>query len=200
MEPVIKEFASPWRRFWAKNTTIPVIVDNIINLPDFNMIRFVYFSIDATENPKPIGLKINGQKIPFLLIGFQGIIHAPLKGTRFLTSGAIRKLFDSIETSMEFFVDTNDIWFPVSIFPEKPSRGEVYRITREFFNLALRYRHDRMELDEFNPLAQKYKGQLYHSVNESRAFDDWSKSIIKEAKGIYPKNANMKLQLNSKYQ
>lgn len=58
------------KKIWTRHNTIPVIVDNTVNLPGYNMVRFFYFSIDATESPKPFRLKAKNQIIPFLLTGY----------------------------------------------------------------------------------------------------------------------------------
>ena len=93
--------------------SIPIVVDNIVSLPEYDMVRFIYYSIDAEDNPKSYKLKIGNRGVPFLLIEFQGIIHSPLTGLMFRTAHSIGQLFESIEKTGDFFVDINDIWLPV---------------------------------------------------------------------------------------
>ena len=180
-------------RLRTKSNSIPVVVDNNIDLPEYNMVRFVYYSIDASDNPKSYNLKVKDQAVPFLLIEFQGIIHSPLRGTRFGTAGSIDELFDLIEGSGDFFVDTNDLWIPLSLFSCKPARGEVYRISKELFGLALKFRNDKIELENYRLQADKYRDEVFFSVSETSAFNEWSEKVVREAKEIYPKNGELKL-------
>ena len=177
----------------ARKSQIPVIVDNIVNLPSYNMVRFIYFSIDSTDNPKSYKLKAGHSSIPVWIIGFQGIIHAPLTGSVFNRPEAIERLFDAVEESGDFFVDTNDLWLPVTLFDKNPKRGEVYRVTKDLFSLAIKFRNDRIESAEFVHMTEKLKSHVLYSIRETRAFQDWSHLKIKEAKEIYPKDEELKL-------
>jgi hypothetical protein len=198
MEPKFNTNNLKRDRIRSRSNTIPVIVDNTVNLPDYNMVRFVYFSIDAADNPKSYKMKVSNHAIPFLLIEFQGIIHSPLKGTRFGTPDAIGKLFDVIEKTGDFFVDTNDIWIPTAMFSAKPIRGDVYRVSSELFGLALKFRNDKIESENFIAHTERNKDEIFLSGNESKSFNAWSQSLVQDAREIYPKNSEMRLSYAEK--
>jgi hypothetical protein len=177
--PVMKK-AEPVR-------TIPIMLDSIKKMEDFDMSRCTYFTIE-TDVPSPDWrLGTEGLEIPSYLLGVYAIIYKPLGANEtFDTAESIDDLFDAIEDRPDLYVDTNDIWLPNDLFEGLPhKRGHVYRADPELFKQAYAYRQDRISKNQFTEFCRGRKGAVKFSEVETEAFRGWEARQIEAARKHY---------------
>jgi hypothetical protein len=166
---------------------IPVMVDSIKKVEDFDMSRCTYFTIE-TDGPSPDWhLGTEGIDIPSYLLGISGIIYKPLGDKDvFETPQSVDELFDLIESHPELYVDTNDIWLPNDLFEGQPhERGHLYRVDPDLFKEAYAYRQDRIPKDQFIKFCKGMRGAVIFSEVETEAFKGWQEGQIEVAKKKY---------------
>lgn len=175
--------------------TIPVIIDDVKKLENFNMSRCTYFSIQC-DTPSPgWALTIQNIHISFLMMGISGIIYSPDDGSdKFDHPDKFEKVFSIIESHESLYVDINDIWIPNLFFTiGKQKRGSVYRIPLDVFLVALAFRENTSSLKGLVKACDKHpKGAIFQD-DETSAFSIWSKKQIDKAKKFYRSNPQKKL-------
>lgn len=181
----------------AKQLTfdIPVIIDDVKNYRNFSMTRCTYFTIEC-DVPSPNWiLGLENKSIPFVLIGLSGVVFKPIGDSALFPSAeSIEELFNTIETSPSLYIDTNDLWLPNVLFQTPQRRGQVYRVGNRLFNEAYLFREEKISEDYFLRRCSHLKPEIRHSEKETLSFENWGKSEIEKAKGLYPKNKNLELR------
>lgn len=159
--------------------TIPVIVDAIKGEGQEALVRCTYFSVECTRPSPGWVLDLNETvKVPFIMLGLQGLIHKPLGRAKLFSSPElINELFNLIDDTEAFFVDTNEVWFKVSDMP-KASRGMVFRVSFELFTYGLRL----ASLSENEPIKTEVTGQASLSRAEHKAFSAWASLQVDDAR------------------
>jgi hypothetical protein len=153
------------------------------------MTRLTYFSIECDEPSPNWVLSLQGTHIPFHLLGLSGIILSPAVGkARFDSLEEIEQTFSIIEKNSSLYVDVNDLWLPNFLLYFAKKRGYVYRVTRKLFLLAVHFRENRISKEDFSRSCVEMKRMIRCSLLESKAFREWSKFQVDEAKGLYPKS------------
>ena len=166
--------------------SIPIIIDNVKKSAEFAMTRCLYFTIDSDTPLTGSSIKVNSRKISLYMIGFSGIICKPIgRKWYFSTYKLIDKLFDTIETNPNLFVDTNDIWLPNMMFDDSPhERGNVYRINENIFIEAIKFRTDTISQERFSDFCSQNNGSAVYSDVETKAFNRWEIRQIEQTKRL----------------
>lgn len=182
--------------------SIPVILDDVKKLRDFQMARCTYFNIEC-DTPSPgWSLGLADYNIPFYLLGLTGVIWKPVgEKVLFDSNGSIDELFDMIEENPSLYVDTNEIWLPISLFePAALERGNVFRVNDDLFTKAYSFFTGHISKEEFLKSCVGYEERsdnsvrdVWHSEAETKSFKDWEKRHIEIAIKNYPKNAKSEL-------
>lgn len=174
--------------------TIPIIVDSVKRFEAFSLTRCTYFSIEAKEHGIPMELELSppGIRLPFLMIDLSGVIVAPFGDERslFETADDFDRLFEEIDQHPNFFVDTNDLWFPTSLLDNEDrqvARGMIYRIGEALFREAYVLRDEiRSEADWYHHSNMVDEpGNIEYSEKETEALQVWQEQLIEAMKTAY---------------
>lgn len=175
-------------------TTIPVIVDDIKRMDEFQMTRCSYYSIEAETTSSNWIVELENRKIPHYLFGLQGLLTNPIGGGEFQNPGQITSIIEQIEFDDSLIVDINDIWLPNNLFDDRPhKRGDVYRISLGVYSIAHKYRYNQISADRYISSCIELKNEIRYSQMESETFAEWAKSQVEEAKMVYKKNKKYQL-------
>ncbi|MCK5198206.1 MAG: hypothetical protein KAR21_07640 [Spirochaetales bacterium] len=179
-----------------KSFTIPLVVDDVKHIDNFQMTRCIYFSVEQGEPSPGWMIELQNEMLPLYLINISGVIYQPslLKGI-FDSPESIEKTFELIERNSSLYVATNDLWVPNVLFEGryKPKRGELYRVHNMLFNLLYKFRLDSITIEELLEHSREYIEQISFSELENESFNIWSSNQVKTAHEIFPKNPEFKL-------
>ncbi|MEA3211689.1 MAG: hypothetical protein QOE70_4746 [Chthoniobacter sp.] len=180
-------------------STVPLIVDSITSSEEFDMARLIFFYIDAEESLDQWWLGLDGESIPFLMLGLAGIIVVPDGGDEFTNPQQIRDFFDRIETlpNREMRVETGDVWVPRSLLTaryETAARGDVFRVSFRLFGDSYSFRAGRIDREKFEHVMRDRAIEATFSEVETKAFREWSASEI----GRSRERMNPELKLRDK--
>jgi hypothetical protein len=174
---------------------VPVVVDDVKRYGKFRMTRCTYFTIECDVPSSNWVLGLEKKSIPFLLIGFSGLIIRPTgDGPFFESPDSIEKLFNTVESHPSLYVDINDFWLPNHLFQEPHRRGQVYRVGSKLFHLAYLYREERISEGQFLRRCRELRTNIRFSKKETRSFENWSRLQIERARESYPKNKGLELK------
>ena len=179
--------------------TIPILIDDIKQLQDFNMTRGTFFTIDASGMGDDWVAMLRGQGVPFLILGITNVLHRPdLDDLLFASAGMIDRLFDQIEAVEGLVVESEYVWLPNFLFdphmgyfssqdkPDQLSRGAVWRIGFGLFQMALTFRQEVIPtetyLERCRQVLQPGQIEIGYSPEESAAFQAWSGEQYQAAK------------------
>jgi hypothetical protein len=168
--------------------TVPVIVDDVKRLEDFDMTRCTYFSVECSEPQPHWYLGLRERRIPILLLGLSGIITGPNGpyGGEFHDALAIQKFFDLIEENPGMYIDINDVWLPNYLLGNNEiAPGNVYRLRSKLFSISIDFRNGLLTKEEFERQGKEYRDQIDFSPGESRAFRSWTLHEIDIARRNY---------------
>jgi len=164
---------------------VPVIVDDVKDLNQFQMTRCIYFTIQTQEPTDGWVLGLRRQQVPVALLGLSGVIYRPqpeLK--RFESAQQIDALFDAVEVHGNLLVETASLWLPnflVDLVRQTPMRGDVYRISFDLFRLAASFGQGRISAADFYMRSEPLAQTLTYSEGETAAFADWALGQIQAA-------------------
>lgn len=200
----ITEFEGPDRPPHTEPFDIPVLVDDVKHLEDFEMTRWTFFTIDATTAVQDWVAPLRERGIPFLLLGVSPVIHRPRgPSTRFTSPDQIDQLFDAIEDIKGLVVETAHIWLPNFLFDEdegtwdlSPSgedsggtRGAVWRLSLRLFREALLFQREVISGAVFASQCREHMessvAPVQHSPEETAVFRVWSTAQIDAARINY---------------
>ncbi|MCK4911313.1 MAG: hypothetical protein KAR83_06710 [Thermodesulfovibrionales bacterium] len=174
--------------------SVPVIVDATRGKGKGALIRCVYLTIEGIGPSADWTLHLQNTKIPYIMLGFSGIIHRPIKGRTFNSLKRITDLVEAIEKQGEFFMDTNGVWLPRWSFKKAPRGGDVWRVPLGTFKFGLMYSEGRLDDNVF---AEGFDGmdkmKAEHSASETKAFAAWEKKVILMARDSYYEKKHMAL-------
>lgn len=173
--------------------TIPVFLDDVKKIEEFEMTRFNYFSIEADEPLEDWSIILGKLKIPVVISGLTAVICQPSKNKSFFeTINDLDGLFDLFETKMGLMIDTPDIWIPNMILAslENLKQGDVFRIDQKLFHAALLFRAGRSNRSEFIDTCSGLKNRPEYSAIETHVFAEWNLSQIELARASYAKKSS----------
>ncbi|MGW8224860.1 MAG: hypothetical protein ACWGOY_03965 [Anaerolineales bacterium] len=189
--PIVPPYPGPY--------TIPILIDDIKQLQDFNMTRGTFFTIDASGMGDDWVAMLRGQGVPFLILGVTNVLHRPdLKNLLFDSATQIDRLFDRIESVEGLVVESEYIWLPNILFdpqvdsysagqtPAHLQRGAVWRIGFGLFQTALTFRQEVIPADTYIERCRQFihsaQIEIVYSPGESNAFRSWSGEQFEAAK------------------
>ncbi len=171
--------------------TIPILVDDVKRLRDFNMTRGSFFTIDASGMGDDWVAILRERGMPFLILGMTNVLHRPdMQNLLFDSAESIEHQFDQIEAVEGLVVESEFIWLPNFLFDphiglyssrEKPvqlERGAVWRIGFGLFQMAVTFLQEVIPADTYQErcwqMIQSGQVELGYSHEESIAFRNWS--------------------------
>jgi hypothetical protein len=178
---------------WQANVIdVPVMVDEVKNLDQFQMTRCVYYIVEAPDPHElvdhwaPEILRLRDQQAPIALFGLVGLIHRPSTSVaRFKSVQQIDSLFDAIELRAKLLVQLADLWLPnfiVDLVRQTPVRGDVYRIGIDLFKIAHAYRAGRISAAEFYLGCETHAQTIEFSESETEVFAGWASAQMDVAR------------------
>jgi predicted acylesterase/phospholipase RssA len=175
--------------------TLPLWVDAIRDVAGTTMARVTYFVV-TSEVPEPAWLIEvgEGHGASLMALGTAGVISGP--GPRsglFRDPRQLGTLFEQIEQAADLSIEVEDLSLPLSWFGSPaPARGDVYRIDRDLFQAAYRFRLGELSQEAYLE-SWGVGSALQTSPEEAIAFREWAQARIDDAKDIYPKVEELKL-------
>ena len=185
-----------------KSRTIPVLIDDVKQLDEFNMTRCNFFTINPIACVEDWVTILRSKAVPFLLFGISAVLYRPTKQTaQFLSTKSIDRLFHKIEEIDGLVVESEHIWLPNSLFKlnhqsfspkaEQPyfQRGAVWRVNPTLFQLALLFQKELIDTMAFSDhcriIGERDQALVEYSEEETDAFHTWSTEQINAAKENY---------------
>jgi hypothetical protein len=179
--------------------TIPILVDDVKQLKDFNMTRGSFFTIDASGMGDDWVAILRGREVPFMILGVTNVLHRPdTDNLLFVSATSIEQLFDQIESVEGLVVESEYIWLPNFLFdphiglysaneqPIQLERGAVWRIGFGLFQMAVTFLQEVIPADTYQErcwqMIQSGQVELGYSHEESISFREWSDAQFTEAK------------------
>ncbi len=182
----------------SQELEVPLVADSLARDDEDpnRLARCIFFSIVADEPEPGASLVRDGQTIPFLLLGLQGILYQPLSGAaEFTDPDEINKLIEAIEGQTAegpLTIETGLIWVPTSwldaaysVLPteradNRAERGDVFRVRLTLFRSLWRFADNRLELGDLYSQWSQSGGTetppplLRYSREETRVFGQWT--------------------------
>ncbi len=171
-----------------KELTIPMWIDDVKKEGGFKMTRLSYFVAEAEGVLDDWTLTLGGMDVSFVLCGISAAICCPNTSKQeFESPKDIDTLIDKLEGDALFSVETPDIWIPNKLFGARhiPKRGDVYRVEKELFGAALRFRTGRTTLAKFTVECSSSKQKPRYSPGETEVFAAWGVEQLEVAKKQY---------------
>jgi hypothetical protein len=160
---------------------VPVFVDAVIASEDFPIVRCSYLTLEI-EEPAPnvqVSLAVFATPMSPLLLALWAVVRQPVHATHFTRPGHFAELFDRVESTPGWSIETNDLWLPSDLFRARvPAPGEVYRLGTRLFAIAVRFRHGAMERNRFVAIAHDLVRDLSPSPAETDAFQQWHAEVL----------------------
>lgn len=198
----IKNPAEPISNPYPAPFTIPVMLDDVKLLEEFNMSRCTFFYIESVGNLDNWVGYLRSQDVPFLLLGITAVLHRPdIHNELFRKPGEIEQLFVKVEDVDGLVVESEHIWLPNFLF--KPyiveysqdnkttplERGAIWRVGFGLFQLALAFQRELIGNAAYTIRCQElYEGDrspIEYSEEESIAFQAWCREQIEAARQNY---------------
>lgn len=167
---------------------VPVFVDDVKNLPGFEMARCAYFLIEC-EDPTPgLGLTLEDRSFPLLTVGLSAVVHRPIDGGLFDSPEQIDALFDLIEREDALRVDSADIWLPNFLLRyggQRQERAQAYRLGLPLFSAAYQHWDGRLSEESYIERCRDLAELCRPSPAETEAFARWTSLQVERARENY---------------
>jgi hypothetical protein len=177
--------------------SVPVIADSLSRGGSAPLLaRCVYFTITADEPSAPLILQTQSASIPFLLLGFQGIIYRPMRQNleKFVTPDNWAELVVAVEQVDGISVDCEYFWVPVALLDqaraalpaaeESPKnlavRGDLFRLGHRLFLEAWRAARDGTDFEGYAArvvdafAGDRLAGGVTYSPEETKSIQAWA--------------------------
>lgn len=161
----------------------------------FGMVRCHYICIECDTPDSQWQLGVGGLAMPFLMIGLAGIVQQPLGGPRFDTPDVIERFFAQLEQAPSLSINFEDIWVPSTLLRAPTHVGDVYRVGRDLFQWAYRFREGAVSQQDFETYCIEFQRQIIFSEDETIAFTKWSTEQIFRAQDLPPKSDHLRLKV-----
>jgi hypothetical protein len=179
--------------------TIPILLDDVKRLRDFNMTRGSFFTIDASGMGDDWVAILRASEVPFMILGVTNVLHRPdMANLLFELDDSIEQLFDQIEGVDGLVVESEHIWLPNFLFDphigvysaqEKPiqlERGAVWRIGFGLFQMAVTFLQEVIPAETYKErcwqMIQSGQVEIGYSHDETIAFRLWSEKQFMQAR------------------
>jgi hypothetical protein len=179
--------------------SVPVIIDDVKDLPDFKLSRCTYFTIECEESLPETSLGTKLLRMPVLTLGMVGLVHAPLEDDEFSEVEQIEKLLAAVEQDERLEVETSDIWLPNEALAlakgkGKPTRGDLFRLSHDLFLLAHQHRRELLSNEQLTEACAGRGAEMRYSARETEAFQEWMEAEIKSAVKFYHDHEKLALK------
>lgn len=174
-------------------TDVPVLIET----PSRHgqpLVRCIYMSVEMSEPSPGWEITLDGQTMPFLMLGLAGIVLQPFSAPRFDSYAVIEDFFTRLESRKELLLVFQDLWLPPFLLPHEVQLGAVYRLRLDLFRDAHRFRESGMMLSEFESVCQEHMNALFESPEEARAFSGWIAEQVGMATET-PKSSQLAMRL-----
>lgn len=175
--------------------TIPLQIDSMKSIGDFQRARCVYYRVEFVDGPsREIFIMINGV-VQLAAWGQWAVLSGPSYPSStdesfFDTSSLINETFQTLEETEGLFLDMGHIWLPnelLNIQSKETSirSGDVYRIPFPLFRHCYRFVMDTIKEEEWLELCKSFSDRVQYSPRETLAFREWRKEQIKISREHY---------------
>jgi len=164
--------------------TIPVQIDSIKEMEDFQRTRCIYYRVELEDGYVFRKTRYLLQSSAFFAAG---VSWAALAGPvlvngkeeeLFLSPDAISKTIDSLHDNEKLSLDMGYLWIPNSMF-QKAARGvpiregDVYRLSLPYFRYCYRFTLGKISDEEWLNPKKRFREPIQPSPKETKAFRQW---------------------------
>jgi len=189
--------------------TIPVQIDSIKEMMEFQRTRCLYYRVELEDGyifRKTRYLHGSGA---FFAAGMSwAALAGPVAGngkedTLFLTPEIINRTIQSLHTNDKLSLDLGYLWVPNSMFqkavPGVPIReGDVYRLSLPYFRYCYRFTMGKIpDSDWLNP-RKRFRNPIQPSMAETEAFRKWRLEQIEISRTRYHHESYTRFRLAKK--
>jgi len=186
--------------------TVPLILDAALQTTAEQIARCVYFTIEADEPAGGWFLEFGGRlRLPFLLIGLQGIVHRPISADHpeFTEAWLLDELIEIVESREELYVNTEYLFLPTALLKAAwaghgrsseddetgPVPGAVFRVSHSLFVDAFRAARGGASVEELVALGRDVREEgdtplVRYSPDETRGMRDWTAKQVERYSGF----------------
>lgn len=171
--------------------TIPVQIDNIQHLGDFQRARCNYFRIEFSEGPFTGTYPVSyADELRIAAWGSWAVLTGPSIKVDdldlFLSSDSIRQTFMRIEETEGLFLDLGYIWIPNKLLgvenKNKDIRiGDVYRLSTRLFQKCYLFVAEIITEKEWLDFCHSLSEEILPSPDETAAFREWRQKQIQSS-------------------
>lgn len=171
--------------------TVPIMVDSVMRMDDFQRTRCAYLRVEHTRQPIAISHRPGGKDSPLLIAwGTWAVVSGPAEFNRFLSRNLIESTLDRLEADEQFFFDLGHLWLPNQLMDgissgKKILGGDLYRASTGLFDVCYRFSAGQLSEPEWIAGCQENAKGLARSDSETKAFREWRNAQIKAASDRY---------------
>jgi len=185
--------------------SVPVYIDSIKRIDDFQRTRCVYFRIDIDDEPPSWSYDISGNDQVLLHTwGSWSVLLGPGQSNDaeglFSSPDSIDRALQSIEETEGPTLDLGNIWLPNDLLDlegegKEVRSGDVYRLSPSLFRQCYRFSVEMITEAEWLDSCRSDSHAIWPSPRETAAFREWRKGQIKRSSERYhhPDYANRRL-------
>ncbi|UCE47881.1 MAG: hypothetical protein JSW47_20070 [Phycisphaerales bacterium] len=175
--------------------TIPVQIDSIKRLDEFQRTRCIYFRVEIEDGPilgpHPVS---HDDRALLAAWGSWVVLAGPGRlvdaDGLFVSPESIDQTLLSIEETEGLFLDLGYIWLPNELLGLQDRgndvrKGDVYRLSTPFFRQCYRFAVDMMTEEEWLDSCKFYSDAIRPSPRETAAFREWRREQIKRSRDRY---------------
>ncbi|MDH4218425.1 MAG: hypothetical protein OEW23_06575 [Candidatus Aminicenantes bacterium] len=171
--------------------TIPVQIDNIQHLGDFQRARCNYFRIEFSEGPFTGTYPVSHtDELRIAAWGSWAVLMGPSVRVDdqdlFLSSDSIRETFMRIEETKGLFLDLGYIWLPNQLLGAENKNkdiriGDVYRLSTRLFQKCYLFVAEMITEEEWLDYCHSFSEEIRPSPGETAAFREWRQKQIQSS-------------------
>ena len=188
--------------------TIPVQIDNIQNIGDFQRTRCNYFRIEFAAEPFAGTYPVShSDELRIATWGSWAVLTGPSVGVDasdlFLSADSIKKTFMEIEENEGLFLDLGYIWVPNQLLGteneiENIGIGDVFRLSTRLFQKSYLFVAELITEKEWLDYCQSFSADIHPSLKETEAFRKWREGQIQSSYDRYHNKSYKVRRLKSK--
>lgn len=158
--------------------TIPVAIDAVREIEGVPLARSTYF-VATDLPPTSVWRRLRGSPAFFSLDGLLILAESIDDADR------MRDVLDRIEDVAEAFsIELDDLWIPVAWLERagEPTRGAVFRVSADLFELAYRHRAGSLPTSELLLHTGTALATIEAAPRETAAYEAWARRQIDDAR------------------
>jgi hypothetical protein len=167
--------------------TIPVQIDSIKQMDDFQQTRCVYYRLEKTNGPVGWPLGANVTNMHIWTWGDWGVLTGPdftAEGASYFDSKeSIIKTIDRVESIEDMCIEQGYIWIPNELILSRMSKakvrvGDIFRMSETLFRDCYRYTADMISESEWLESCEAHSDGISYSSKETEVFRQWRKEQV----------------------